>query len=82
MEKIRRNAVRYIKDVLNNCNQVEYFVKDNNYQGGTIEGGFTEKTINGVMYDLQEGFANLYRTEDGDHIIRYAGQCKWVLKQP
>lgn len=79
MKKIRRNATKQMENILKAVKRVEYFVHENNYQGGKYEEGFDAKEIKYLIDDLKEGYALLFEREDGTYLVRYAGKCKWEL---
>jgi hypothetical protein len=79
MKKIRRNAVKQMERILKNVSKIEYFNSENNYQGGKFAEGLTEKELRNTLFDLREGYALLFEKEDGSHVVRYAGRCRWEL---
>lgn len=80
MMKIRKNAVKQMESILKAVTKVEYFTSENNYQGGKVAEGLTDKEIKFLIDDLKEGFAILFEKENGNHVVRYAGRCKWELQ--
>jgi hypothetical protein len=79
MTKVNKAFIRKQEKALREANSIEYFVDSNDYWGGTFDSKLDDRTIRGVLQDIQLGFANLYEAE-GHFVLKYSGMCKWILR--
>ena len=78
MKTITKTQLKKVEGLLEN-RLWELYTRENDYKGGKVE-QLSATEIRQTLENLEGGQAHYEKTSEGEHVIHYAGKCKWVAQ--